>query len=108
MPGLLPPLCTECDSRTCHHTAVNFTSRLTKRELDLVLLLAKGLANKEIAYRLGISEGTTKVYTSRLFWKLGMTNRWEVGLWAASAAKALEFGARSRLEVLGFQMANKQ
>lgn len=56
--------------------------RLTKRERQLSALLAQGLKNKEIAYRLGITEGTVKVYLSRLYGKLGVNDRFDLALFA--------------------------
>ena len=53
---------------------------LTQREGQLVSLLAQGLKNKEIATTLLISEGTVKVYLSRLFQKLGVKDRFELAL----------------------------
>jgi len=53
---------------------------LTRRERQLVELLSRGLKNKEIATALGISEGTVKVYLSRLFEKVGAKDRFELAL----------------------------
>jgi two-component system nitrate/nitrite response regulator NarP len=55
---------------------------LGKRERELATLLAKGLKNKEIGYRLGLSEGTVKVYLSRLFQKVGASDRFALALYA--------------------------
>ncbi len=54
---------------------------LTKRESQLVGLLSQGLKNKEIASTLAISEGTVKVYLSRLFQKVGVKDRFELALY---------------------------
>ena len=54
---------------------------LTRREGQLVALLSQGLKNKEIATALNISEGTVKVYMSRLFQKLGVKDRFELALY---------------------------
>ena len=53
---------------------------LTQREGQLVSLLSQGLKNKEIASTLMISEGTVKVYLSRLFQKVGVKDRFELAL----------------------------
>src|ERR1035441_7169819 len=53
---------------------------LTQREGQLVSLLSQGLKNKEIASTLMISEGTVKVYLSRLFQKVGGKDRFELAL----------------------------
>ena len=57
------------------------TVALTRRESQLVSLLSQGLKNKEIATTLFISEGTVKVYLSRLFHKLGVKDRFELALY---------------------------
>ena len=54
---------------------------LTRREGQLVSLLSQGLKNKEIATALTISEGTVKVYLSRLFKKVGVKDRFELALY---------------------------
>jgi two-component system nitrate/nitrite response regulator NarL len=56
--------------------------KLTKREGELMSLIATGLSNKEVAYTLGISVGTVKVYLCRLFDKLGVSDRYGLALLA--------------------------
>jgi DNA-binding NarL/FixJ family response regulator len=53
---------------------------LTRREGELVALLSQGLKNKEIATAMELSEGSVKVYLSRLFHKLGVKDRLELAL----------------------------
>jgi DNA-binding NarL/FixJ family response regulator len=53
---------------------------LTNRESQLITLLSQGLKNKELATALMISEGTVKVYLSRLFQKVGVKDRFEMAL----------------------------
>ena len=50
---------------------------LTPRENEVLQLLAQGLANKQIALRLGISEHTVKFHSSAIYSKLNVTNRTE-------------------------------
>jgi len=50
---------------------------LTERESEVLGLLAKGLANKQIAVALGISEHTVKFHVSSIYTKLNVTNRAE-------------------------------
>jgi DNA-binding NarL/FixJ family response regulator len=57
---------------------------LTDRETQVLGLLARGLANKQIAGVLGISEHTVKFHVSSIYGKLGATNR----------AEAVRLGAR--------------
>lgn len=55
---------------------------LTQREGQVVTLLARGLKNKELAFELGIGEGSVKVYLSRLYKKLGVNDRFQLSLYA--------------------------
>jgi DNA-binding NarL/FixJ family response regulator len=52
-------------------------SPLTDRETEVLNLLSKGLANKQIAVSLGISEHTVKFHVSSIYTKLNVTNRTE-------------------------------
>ena len=54
---------------------------LTKREKDVLKLIAKGQSNKMIARSLDIAEGTVKVHVKRLLSKLGMRSRTEAAVW---------------------------
>ncbi len=63
---------------------------LTGRELEVLQLTAQGLANKQIALALGISEHTVKFHLSSLYAKLRVTSRTE----------AVRAGARRGLVVL--------
>ncbi len=59
----------------------NAPSGLTARETEVLRMIAEGLANKEIAHRLGISEHTVKFHVSALLGKLGAGSRAEaIGL----------------------------
>jgi DNA-binding NarL/FixJ family response regulator len=50
---------------------------LTPREVQVLALLAEGLANKAIAERLGISDQTVKFHVAAILGKLGVANRTE-------------------------------
>lgn len=50
---------------------------LTDRETEVLGLLARGLANKQIAASLGISEHTVKFHVSSIYTKLNVSNRAE-------------------------------
>jgi len=66
------------------------TVRLSPRERQLVGLLTQGLRNKEIAWRMKITEGTTKAYLTRLFEKTGAGDRFELAMYVL---QNLETGA---------------
>ena len=97
--GILPPDASETQIEAALHAAAadlvvypaavgspaqHHTSILTARETEVLRMIAEGLANKEIAYRLGISEHTVKFHVSALLGKLG----------AASRAEAIGLGIR--------------
>jgi DNA-binding CsgD family transcriptional regulator len=48
---------------------------ITKRELEILSLIAAGLSNREIADKLFVSENTVKTHSSRLFDKLNVKRR---------------------------------
>ncbi|MBD5778361.1 response regulator transcription factor [Pelagicoccus sp. NFK12] len=50
-------------------------SHLTKRELEVLSYVAKGLSNKEIAAELELVEGTIKVHITNILSKLGVSDR---------------------------------
>jgi DNA-binding NarL/FixJ family response regulator len=62
-------------------------NQLTKREEDLVRLVADGLGNREIAKKLNLSEHTIKNYMFRIFDKLGISNRVELVLYKVNSPK---------------------
>jgi len=57
-------------------------SVLTKREIEVLKLLAEGLFNKEIAYKLLISEKTVKNHVSNIFKKLDVSDRTQAAVYA--------------------------
>ncbi len=48
---------------------------LTPRQLEVLQCLANGMSNKQIAYKLGLSEGTVKIHITLLMRALNVTNR---------------------------------
>lgn len=77
-------------------------SRLTAREREVVHLVARGLANNEIAAAMGISEATTKTHVRSILTKLDLRNRvqiailaFESGLIRVPTASHLSSGAES-------------
>lgn len=54
---------------------LQFRASLTNREMEVLLLLAERMSNKEIASRLVVAPETVRRYTGRIFQKLGVNNR---------------------------------
>ena len=57
-------------------------AELTAREQEVLALLAEGLANKQIARRLGIAEKTVKAHLTSVFSTIGVSDRTQAALWA--------------------------
>jgi DNA-binding NarL/FixJ family response regulator len=66
---------------------------LTAREREIMCLVAEGLANKEVAWRLGVSEGTVKIHLHNIYRKVGVQNRTALSVFAF--AHAGEFAGRA-------------
>jgi len=58
------------------------TDLLTARELDILLLLAQGMANEEIATELTLEVSTVKSHLARMMPKLGVRSRLQAAVWA--------------------------
>ena len=55
---------------------------LSARELQVLRLVAQGMANKQIGRALGITERTVKVHVGHVFRRLGVTDRTSAAMWA--------------------------
>lgn len=55
---------------------------LTRREVEILQLVAEGRTNKEIAARLWVTMNTVKFHLSNIYAKLGVSNRAEATRWA--------------------------
>ena len=84
--GAVPHAATVGTSRATEE----FTESLTRREREVLQMLAAGLGNKEIAARLNISDHTAKFHVGSILGKLG----------AASRAEAVAMGIRRGLVLL--------
>jgi DNA-binding NarL/FixJ family response regulator len=58
------------------------TVDLTDREREVLGLIGLGLANKQIARRLGIREGTVKAHLTNVYQRIGVRDRTSAALWA--------------------------
>ncbi|MBE7699876.1 LuxR family transcriptional regulator [Oerskovia sp. Sa1BUA8] len=61
--------------------ATTVTSGLTPREAEVARLVAGGMSNREVAERLVVSERTVDNHVYRIFRKLGVSSRDEIGRW---------------------------
>lgn len=68
--------------RTQPVTAARASELLTARELDIVLLLAQGMSNEEIARELYLEVSTVKSHLARVMPKLGVKSRLQAVVWA--------------------------
>jgi DNA-binding NarL/FixJ family response regulator len=59
--------------------------RLTRREREVLELIAKGFSNKRIAFELGIAEKTVKTHVGHLLAKLGVADRTQAAVYAVRA-----------------------
>lgn len=63
---------------------------LTTREREVLMLVGEGMANKNIARRLGISEKTVKTHLTSVFSALGVGDRVQAALWVERHRAELE------------------
>jgi DNA-binding NarL/FixJ family response regulator len=63
-------------------TPKEFYDGLTAREVEILKMLATGMANKQIAYKLKISEKTVRNHVSNMYEKLGIYDRAQAVLYA--------------------------
>lgn len=78
-PELTPALNSKLIARSTEQTLID---ELTKREVQVLKLLAEGLFNKEIADMLAISERTVKNHISNIFKKIGVADRTQAAVFA--------------------------
>jgi two-component system, NarL family, response regulator LiaR len=69
--------------------------RLTRREIEVLRLLASGQSNKEIARALIIAEKTVKSHVSNILGKLGVPGRTQAALYAVRHGLVVEDDAGS-------------
>ncbi len=58
------------------------TSALTPREREVIVAIARGATNKQIADVLGVAERTARTHVSNILGKLGLTSRTQAAMWA--------------------------
>lgn len=85
----LAPAVTHRTARTQNPAPVgsDIARNLSYRQRQVMAMVAEGLANKEIAHRLGIAEGTVKAHIHAVFRALGVTNRTQAVIRFGSALR---------------------
>lgn len=81
-----PPSATGGDAGSKIH--VPFEVELTPTELKVVQFVARGMANKEIAEQLKVSQRTIESHVSNMLGKTGLHNRTELARWAIESSMA--------------------
>ncbi|MBH1942491.1 response regulator transcription factor, partial [Mobilitalea sibirica] len=79
-PELTPLLKAKLEDRSLNSNRMD--DPLTRREIEVLKLLAEGLFNKEIAYMLDISEKTVKNHVSNIFKKINVSDRTQAAVYA--------------------------
>jgi DNA-binding NarL/FixJ family response regulator len=85
----------QCIDETLFAPAPVHALRLTGREQQILSLVSLGMKNREMASALSISEGTLKVYVSRLLQKTGMRDRHQLALYRLKHPDGAEFVPRT-------------
>jgi DNA-binding NarL/FixJ family response regulator len=67
---------------------VPFDVELTPTELKVVQFVARGMANREIAEQLNVSQRTIESHVSNMLGKTGLHNRTELARWAIESSRA--------------------
>jgi DNA-binding NarL/FixJ family response regulator len=63
-------------------TTAGASPDLSPREREVLTLIAQGMANKQIARRLGITERTVKAHLTSAYQRIGVADRTQAALWA--------------------------
>ena len=70
------------DLVTGNSTSKDFYDGLTMREIDILKMIAKGMANKQIAFKLKISEKTVRNHITAIYEKLDIYDRAQAAIYA--------------------------
>lgn len=81
-PSMTKQLVNEFNKVTLQEKDKHEENRLTKREIEVLKLIAEGMLNKEIAKALYISEKTVKNHISNIFKKLNVSDRTQAAIYA--------------------------
>ncbi len=73
-------------ARICRYYSANQV--LTRREVEIMVLILQGFGRKEISKRLFITENTVKTHTTKVYRKLGVSNKEELQNFIAKDAQS--------------------
>jgi DNA-binding NarL/FixJ family response regulator len=91
-PRITPRLVREFARRPAGRPRRELLASLTERETEVLLLVAAGLSNAELAERLVITHATAKTHVSRILTKLGLRDRAQLVVAAYEAGLAIPGG----------------
>lgn len=74
-------ICPACRRPNGRRAAPRPGEMLSVRERQVCALIMRASLNKEIAYKLHLTEGTVKEYLNRIFRKLGLKSRTALAVW---------------------------
>jgi DNA-binding NarL/FixJ family response regulator len=83
---------TRTDDEIDRYSSPSFNATMfpfNSRERDVLIQLAQGSSNREIASVLNVTEGTVKNYITRILSELGVRDRMQAALWAQKHSNAL-------------------
>ena len=71
MPKSVGTVCIACKSKSCAHLRPPLAPSLAPHELAIIRLVATADPNKTIAWKLGLTEASVKIYVSKIYRKMG-------------------------------------
>ena len=81
-PPVAEKACPEWNRRVAAWARGELPAGLTRREIEVLRLVAEGLSNKEIAQKLQVTKRTAEFHVSNILKKVGVASRVEAAMWA--------------------------
>jgi LuxR family transcriptional regulator of csgAB operon len=86
------------DTRDAEGTEKRTDTILTSRETEILVMVASGVSNSQIANILGISPHTVKTHIYNIYSKIDVPNRLQAALWAAKNLQISEVVSKSQIK----------